>query len=221
MPNLPDLGCGRDSTMKANMSEHDAEVWCHAQANCSGFTAKAADPSAVKEIFFKQRPSGGNGDLSWVSYTKLGPPPPPSPHGNATGLRGSFTGLLIKNESFMIVSRSGQVPLRTADGGLNWEPMDSCAAVATFRQELIYSWSGTTLIMMGAGGSQTVDHPHAAFVWMSKDDGETWTDETGDVVTMAFVFRLLPLSVGVLGGIVRRLLLLSLSSSSSFWCGDV
>ena len=44
---------------------------------------------------------------------------------------------------------------------------------------MIYSWTAKTLIMMGSGGPQTEDHPHAAFVWVSKDNGETWTDETG------------------------------------------
>ena len=39
-----------------------------------------------------------------------------------------------------------------------------------------YSWTAKTLILMGAGGTQTSDHPHAAFVWVSKDDGETCAD---------------------------------------------
>ena len=36
----------------------------------------------------------------------------------------------------------------------------------------------------GQGGTQTADHPHVPFVWVSKDDGETWVDETGGLVTM-------------------------------------
>jgi len=178
------LPAGNDMN-KANMTEHAAEAWCKAAVNCTGFTTLAAGPAAVKEIFFKRRPyGGGNGESTWVSYTKPGPPPPPTPHGNATGLVGKFAGLTIKNETFMIVSRSGDVPLRSTDGGQTFVPMPSCAPVATFGYGLIYSWSGKTLIMMGSGGTQTADHPHAAFVWMSKDDGASWTDETGGIVTM-------------------------------------
>ena len=179
------LRAGNDMN-KANMTEKAAEVWCHAHTNCSGFTTLSAKPTAVKEIYFKLLPSGANSDSVWVSYAKPTPPPPgpPIPHGNATGLTGSFDGLVIKNETFMIVTRGGEVPLRTTDGGKNWEPMNSCAPVATFGHDMLYSWSGKTLIMMGSGGTQTADHPHAAFVWASKDDGETWTDETGDIVTM-------------------------------------
>jgi hypothetical protein len=75
-----------------------------------------------------------------------------------------------------------KVPLRSVDGGATWTTMGSCAPVATFAHTLVYSWSGETLVMMGSGGSQTTDHPHAAFLWVSKDDGETWSDETGDIV---------------------------------------
>lgn len=51
------------------MTEHEAEVWCHAQTNCSGFTTLvSADPTAVKMTYFKLKPSGKNGDANWVSY---------------------------------------------------------------------------------------------------------------------------------------------------------
>ena len=175
---------GGNDVNKANMSEHEAEVWCHAQANCSGFTTLVEPPTSVRMVYFKLKHSGQNSDVNWVSYAKPPPPSPPTPHGNATGLVGSFSGIVFKNESFMIVTRTLDVPLRTTDGGKNWTPMPSCAPVATFGYGMVYSWSGNTLIMMGSGGVQTADHPHAAFVWMSKDDGDTWTDETGDIVTM-------------------------------------
>ena len=101
------------------------------------------------------------------------------------GLLGNFEGLVIKDASTMIVTRAGDVPLRTTDGGATWKPMQSCAAVATLNKGLVWSWSGKTLVMIGSGGTQSAAHPHAPFVWMSKDDGDSWTDETGDLVTMA------------------------------------
>ena len=101
------------------------------------------------------------------------------------GLEGSFHGMAIKDSQNMIVNRNNDVPLKTKDGGATWVPMNSCKLVARTNHGLIYSWTGKTLIMMGSGGTQSVDHPHAAFVWVSKDDGETWVDETSDMlVTM-------------------------------------
>jgi hypothetical protein len=103
---------------------------------------------------------------------------------NATGLTGTFSDLQIKDEKTMLVLRNGDVPLRTKDGGESWHELTSCADVKTFSHGALWSWSGKTLVLMGAGGTQTADHPHAAYVWMSTDDGDTWTDETGDLVTM-------------------------------------
>jgi hypothetical protein len=108
--------------------------------------------------------------------------PPAMPH---VGLVGSFNDMAIKDSQHMIVNRDNDVPLRTTDGGATWTPMDSCKLVANFRTGLSYSWTAKTLVLMGAGGTQSADHPHAAFVWISKDDGETWTDETSSMlVTM-------------------------------------
>ena len=183
-----DLPGGHDINV-ANMTEAAAEVWCKAQANCSGFTAHSAGgASTVKKIYFKKnlfRPMGS--DPTWVSYVKLaapkpGPAPPATSH---VGLVGSFNDLAIKDSQHMIVSRNNDVPLRTTDGGATWTPIDSCKLVANFRTGLSYSWTAKTLVLMGAGGTQSADHPHAAFVWISKDDGETWTDETSSMlVTM-------------------------------------
>ena len=110
-------------------------------------------------------------------------PPLPSAH---ACLVGSFGGMVIKNSPHMIVSRNNDVPLqlRTQDGGGTWTPMESCRLVANFHHGMLYSWTGETLIMMGSGGTPTADHQHAPFVWVSKDDGETWIDETGGLVTM-------------------------------------
>lgn len=185
-----DLPGGHDISV-VNTTEAAAEVWCKAQPNCSGFTAHSAGGAdATKKIYFKQnlfRPMGT--DPMWVSYVKVaapkpGPAPPATSH---VGLVGSFSGMVIKDSQHMTVTRSNDVPLRTTDGGATWAPMDSpqLKLVSKMRYGLIYSWTAKTLIMMGAGGTQTADHPHAAFVWASKDDGETWTDETSDMlVTM-------------------------------------
>eukprot|EP00937_MAST-01D_sp_MAST-1D-sp2_P005083 g5083.t1 len=103
---------------------------------------------------------------------------------NATNLTGSFADLVIKNSSTMIAVRNGAVPLRTFDSGGTWQPLDSTMLVASFSHGVLWSWTGNTLIMLGSGGSQSDEHPHAAYVWKSTDDGDTWTDETGDLVTM-------------------------------------
>ena len=183
-----DLPAGHDINV-ANMTEAAAETWCKAQANCSGFTALAEGGSdAIKKVYFKHdlfRPMGSS--PTWVTYIKeaapSGPPPPATSH---VGLTGSFHGLVFKDANNWIVNRNNDVPLRTKDAGATWTPMTGqVELVAKMNHGMIYSWTTKTLIMMGAGGTQSADHPHAAFVWMSKDDGETWTDETSDMlVTM-------------------------------------
>lgn len=97
--------------------------------------------------------------------------------------------MVFKDAQNWIISRNNDLPLRTTDGGDTWKPMDcpECQLLVDLkvRYGFIYSWTTKTLIMMGTGGEQSADHPHAAFVWMSKDDGLTWTDETSDMlVTM-------------------------------------
>lgn len=84
----------------------------------------------------------------------------------------------------MIVLRNGDVPLRTQDGGKTWQPLPSCAAVASYSHSAQYSWTGRTLVLVGAGGSPSASHPHAGYVWTSTNDGDTWRDETGYLVTM-------------------------------------
>ena len=103
---------------------------------------------------------------------------------NKRGLSGYLNDLIIKNESVLLVLRAdGNVPLRSVDGGDTWQPMISLAAIAPFIHSLAYSWSGKTLAMLGSGGTQSAVHPHASYVWRSLDDGDTWTDETADIVT--------------------------------------
>jgi hypothetical protein len=104
-----------------------------------------------------------------------------APHGS--GLTGSFRRLVIKNETVVLVQRIGELPLRSIDSGETWQPMQSLAAITPFISQLSYSWSGQTLVMFGRGGVQSAAHPHASYVWKSLDDGDTWTDETADIVT--------------------------------------
>lgn len=103
---------------------------------------------------------------------------------NATNLTGIFGGLTIKDSSTMIVTRRGQEPLRTKDGGNTWQPMESLKSWAGAGSP-IWSWTGHTLAFIGSGGQQSAWHPHAGFVWISRDDGDTWVDETASLVTMA------------------------------------
>lgn len=106
---------------------------------------------------------------------------------NATdgSFEGPFSGLAIKDSRTMIAVRSGAVPLRTQDGGATWKPLTSCSQIASYSHGALYSWTGNTLILLGSGGTQSSWHPHAGFIWKSTDDGDTWTDESADLVTMA------------------------------------
>ena len=99
------------------------------------------------------------------------------------GLTGSIRDLVIKDESTIIVCRGGDVPVRTQDGGETWHAMQSLVGIAPFIHSLAYSWTGKTLALAGAGGVQSAHHPHAMYIWRSVDDGDTWTDETADLVT--------------------------------------
>ena len=64
--------------------------------------------------------------------------------------------------------------------------MHGASPVATFIKGAAFSWTGKTLALVGSGGVQSASHPHSGFVWISRDDGDTWEDETGDLVTMNF-----------------------------------
>ena len=104
----------------------------------------------------------------------------------AGGLAGRFSSLVIKDSNTMIMLRSGDVPLRTSNGGKTWKKLGSAAKVSTtYSQSAVYSWSGKTLMMHGKDQSAPSRGEYAAFVWKSTDDGDTWTDETGDIITMA------------------------------------
>ena len=102
------------------------------------------------------------------------------------GVLVNFTGvdgILFKNDQVIFLYRGRMPPLRTMDGGATWRVLESVSHIAQYGVKLSYSWSGKTLVVHANGGVQSADHPHTAYVWKSTDDGDTWTDETDDIVT--------------------------------------
>merc|ERR1712224_526549 len=110
-----------------------------------------------------------------------------SPCIKATGLTGRFSGLIIKDSSTMFMLRNGAVPLRTKDGGKSWHELDKTAPLfahgATMDGSL--SWSGKTLVLHGTDLSAIGRQAYGTAVWKSTDDGDSWVDETGDLVTIS------------------------------------
>eukprot|EP00908_Phaeocystis_cordata_P020842 Transcript_32505.p1 GENE.Transcript_32505~~Transcript_32505.p1 ORF type:complete len:875 (-),score=384.70 Transcript_32505:50-2674(-) len=105
----------------------------------------------------------------------------------AAGLTGKLSKLLVKDSRTMFMLRSGAVPLRTTDGGGSWQELASAAPLfahgATMDGSL--SWSGKTLVLTGADLSAIGRGEYATAVWKSTNDGDDWTDETGDLVTIS------------------------------------
>jgi photosystem II stability/assembly factor-like uncharacterized protein len=103
------------------------------------------------------------------------------------GLTGSFKKLLIKSSTTMFLLRSGAVPLRTTDSGATWTELSKSAPLfkygATFDGSL--SWSGKTLVLSGSDNSAISRGEFGTAVWKSTNDGDDWTDETGDLVTIS------------------------------------
>jgi len=95
---------------------------------------------------------------------------------DAPGLEGSFQGLTIKDSQTMLLLRNGDVPLRTRDGGASWHRLASVKGIENNINGAAYSWSGKTLALSGVRGQ--------IFVFISKDDGDTWVDESGDYTAM-------------------------------------
>lgn len=106
---------------------------------------------------------------------------------NATGLEGSFSSLIAKDAKTMLLLRNGDVPLRTRDGGASWQPLKNCASISTggYTRAGSYSWSGNTLVIHGRDTGAPTRGQYGSYVWKSRDDGDTWVDETADLVTMS------------------------------------
>jgi hypothetical protein len=107
----------------------------------------------------------------------------------ASGLTGSFSKLLIKDSTTMFMLRGGAVPLRTKDSGASWQELSSLSKTPLFQygatMDGSLSWSGNTFVLSGNDGGAIARKQYGTFVWKSTDDGDTWTDETGDLVTIS------------------------------------
>ena len=100
------------------------------------------------------------------------------------GLDGEpISGLVIKDASTMFVLRSKMVPLRTKDGGKSWSPLHSFDAIAAVGFAFDMSWTGNTIVVHGLDSTAIAQGRKAPFVWRSTDDGDTFVDETDDVIT--------------------------------------
>jgi len=110
-----------------------------------------------------------------------------SPCSTAPGLTGRFAQLIVKDSSTMFMFRSGAAPLRTKDGGKTWSVLSSASSLfaygATFSGSL--SWTGKTLVLHGVDRTAIGRGAYGTVVWKSVDEGDTWADETGDLVTIS------------------------------------
>ena len=176
--NAPDLSSG--SNVKWLMTSPDFGnnyTWVKMPADLQA-TSLTADPTSATDLF-----ATTSSCLS--QSTNLGKDW--SPCSKATGLTGSFSQLIIKDSTTMFMLRSGAVPLRTTDSGKTWTELTKAAPLfahgATFSGAL--SWSGKTLVLHGKDLSAITRGAYPTAVWKTVDDGETWTDETGDLVTIS------------------------------------
>ena len=87
----------------------------------------------------------------------------------------------------MFMMRAGAVPLRSVDGGKSWKELANAQPLfkygATMDSSL--SWSGNTLVLHGVDLGAVDRGEYATSVWKSCDDGDTWKDQTGDLVTIS------------------------------------
>ena len=95
-----------------------------------------------------------------------------------------ITGLLIKDSQTMFVTRKGQVPMRTRDRGQSWSPLPSFQPIASAGFGIDLSWTGKTMVVRGVDMSKIMQGQKAVFLWRSTDDGDTFVDETDDMVTI-------------------------------------
>ena len=104
------------------------------------------------------------------------------------GLEGvPIKGLTIKDEKTMFVMRGTKdmpmVPLRTRDGGKTWSPLNAFAPIVDVGYSFDMSWSGKTIMVHGFDQKKVTQGGRPVFVWRTVDDGDSFIDETDDVIT--------------------------------------
>ena len=87
----------------------------------------------------------------------------------------------------MFLLRKGAVPLRTKDAGATWAPLAAAANLFTFGATMdgALSWSGGTLVLHGVDLGAIERQQYGTALWKSTDDGESFIDETSDLVTIS------------------------------------
>lgn len=149
----------------------------------NGALSLAVDPTKPNSLYVMTTgclAHSANGGKNWTSCI------------TAPGLEGPFNEIIVKNSQTMFITRTGLVPLKTVDGGATWKPMQSLALAfqcqagthtqcPTFFASL--SWTGKTLVIHGIDQIAKYRQEFGTLVWKSQDDGETWTDETADLVS--------------------------------------
>lgn len=150
-----------------------------APAALQGASGLAVDPTSPSSIFAWSGNSlahSSDQGATWTDRTK------------APGLEGGrFSKLLVKDSKTMFMLRSGLVPLRSQDGGASWQGLNATAALFKYGVTLdgSISWTGKTLMLTGNDKSAIGRGEYGTVVWRSTDDGDSWTDETGDLVTIS------------------------------------
>jgi len=99
----------------------------------------------------------------------------------------AFTALTVISSNVMFLLRGGSVPLRTTDGGKTWTELTSAAPLFKYGAtlELTTSWSGKTLVFHGNDHSAIQRGEYGTKVWKSINNGDDWSDETGDMITIS------------------------------------
>jgi len=110
-----------------------------------------------------------------------------SPCITAPGLTGTFSEIIVKDALVMFMMRAGAVPLRSVDGGKSWKELANAQPLFKYGATMdgSLSWSGNTLVLHGVDLGAVDRGEYATSVWKSCDDGDTWKDQTGDLVTIS------------------------------------
>jgi len=177
---LPGVQPAVAGTVKFLMTSSDFGVNWNWTKMPDGFQAGAlsVDPTSESSLFALTTDCLAHSTDKGVSW---------SPCMKASGLTGQFSALIVKDSKVMFMMRTGAVPLRTQDGGLSWSELSSAAPLFKYGATMdgSLSWSGNTLVMHGVDLGAVDRGEFATSVWKSCDDGETWVDETSDLVSIS------------------------------------